>query len=172
MILIISCASKKVTKSEFRQENYRQEIRVDSAQTLHVVKEIKQQAVPADTATTKITISAIEDLPAGAKFTAKSGRAGVELRRTAGDTIVITAICDSLQLLVYYYEKELLIANYTISKYEDELKITQKEKSKKNDHTYLAYFFGLSSGLLIMFVVMNKKSLFEKILNIIKKLFK
>ena len=172
IILIISCASKRTTSSFVSEEKNRQEVTVDSGQTVHVMKEIKREPVKADTATAKIAISSIENLPATAKFTAQSGRASVELHKTDDDSIVITAICDSLQNLVYYYEKEFSNYELRIKNYENELTVTKNEKTKKSYNPYLAYLLGLSSGGLIVLVFVNKKSILDNVLNFIKKLFK
>ncbi|MDR3287088.1 MAG: hypothetical protein LBT27_06570, partial [Prevotellaceae bacterium] len=120
-ILIISCSTSKKTTSSYSQENVRQEKTVDSAVTKRVLKEVTAQAVPTEQAQVSVLIGAVSSLPEGAKFTGKNGRASVELLRT-GDTIIITAICDSLQQQIYNYELE--ITNY-------EKKIEQKNNEIK-----------------------------------------
>jgi hypothetical protein len=120
-----------------------------------------------------VLIAAIENLPAGAKFTEKSGRASVELHRT-GDTIIITAICDSLQRLIYNYE--LSITNYErkIEQKNSEIKSfeTEYKKTKYGFSVIAIFIIGAAVGFIVGGLLSKKKSVIETILNFIKTIFK
>jgi hypothetical protein len=68
---------------------------------------VKAIPVPAQTASLSIPVKSLYELPPGAVFTAKEGRASVSAG-IYGDTIRIYALCDSLQTLVEYYEAEII----------------------------------------------------------------
>jgi PBP1b-binding outer membrane lipoprotein LpoB len=170
-VILVSCASKKVTTTVVSRENSTFEKVADSTSTKQVVKEIKQQPVAADTASASVAISAIENLPEGAKFTEKSGRASVQLIRI-NDTIIITAICDSLQRLIYSYELEIENYKGKIEQKNNEVTAIETKTKKKTYNPFLAYLLGVGTGGLVVLIFANKKSIFDTVLNIIKKLFK
>lgn len=67
------------------------------------------------------------DLPAGASYHARSGRASLDVRKGANPgTIVVHASCDSLQRLAEYYER--LAAGYkaTLERQSEEVKEEKK----------------------------------------------
>jgi hypothetical protein len=171
ILLINGCSSKKITTTAIRNENSAFEKIADSTATSRVVREVKAQPVSADTAQTGVAISDIKNLPEGAKFTEKSGRASVQLVRI-NDTIIITAICDSLQRLIYSYELEIENYNKKIEQKNAEIKTFEKTTKKKTYNPFLAFGLGVVIGALIILIFQNQKSIFDTILNIIKKLFK
>jgi hypothetical protein len=62
----------------------------------------------------------LRKLPQGAAYTQKQGQATVSAA-VQGDSLIITATCDSLQYLVYQYEKE-------ITRLQSALEVIEKEK--------------------------------------------
>ncbi len=54
-----------------------------------------------------IPVSALEQLALGTGYNQKSGQATLEIRRGAGDSIMITATCDSLARQVIKLTEEL-----------------------------------------------------------------
>lgn len=89
------------------------------------------------------------DLPSGASYHAKSGRANLDVSKgTEPGTIVVYASCDSLQRLVDYYER--LSAGYkeTIDRQREEVK---EEKKPPNAWWKIpaALAAGLSAGIVI-----------------------
>jgi hypothetical protein len=169
--LLISCSSKKVTTTVDRRENLTFEKVTDSMTTKHVVKEMKAQLISADTAQASIAISAIGSLPEGVKFVEKLGRASVQLVRI-NDTILITAICDSLQRLIYSYEMKIENYNKKIEQKNSEIKILETKTKEKTYNPFWAFFLGVGTGGLIIVIFTNQKSILDTVLNIIKKLFK
>jgi hypothetical protein len=69
-------------------------------------RQVKALPVAEEKARLAIPAKSLLDLPAGASFTERNGRASLSVSRNAsGDSIRITAACDSLQALVEYYER-------------------------------------------------------------------
>ncbi|MDR1199067.1 MAG: hypothetical protein LBK94_08685 [Prevotellaceae bacterium] len=169
--LLCSCSSKKITTTAVTYENRQVKTAVDSATVRRVAKEVKAQPVTADTAKAGIAVSDIENLPEGAKFTEKSGRASVQLIRI-NDTVIITAICDSLQRLIYSYELEIENYKGKIEQKNSETTVIETKTEKKTYSPFWAYLLGIGTGGLAVLIFANKKSILDTVLNIIKKLFK
>ena len=62
-----------------------------------------REAVAADTAVLAVAADSVRSLPEGAGYTARSGRASVEVRKRAGGVIVVRGTCDSLERAVSYW---------------------------------------------------------------------
>lgn len=98
-----------------------------------------------------LTLSAdsLLDLPTGASYRAKSGRANLDVKKGAAPgTIVVYASCDSLQQLVHYYEQ--LAGEYKASL--DRQTEEVKEEKKPPDMWWkilAASATGLLSGIVI-----------------------
>lgn len=67
--------------------------------TTHVVT---AEGIAAESARLEVLIQSLRDLPDGAGYAAKEGRAGVEIRKN-GDHIEVTGRCDSINRLYQYY---------------------------------------------------------------------
>ena len=62
--------------------------------------------VPESRTTLALTTDDLRKLPPGASYTNKNGQASAKVT-AKGDSIFITASCDSLQTLLYKYEREM-----------------------------------------------------------------
>lgn len=89
------------------------------------------------------------DLPIGASYHAKSGRANVDVRKGAEPgTIVVYASCDSLQRLVEYYERQAAGYKAAIDRQSEEV----KEEKKPPDawrKIGTAFMAGVIAGIVI-----------------------
>lgn len=95
-LCVSSCRTSKESLFQNRADNL-------------LLKEINTTTyVPVPTNRVAIPLSAesLRNLPEGAGYHKKNGRASLDLRKR-GDTIFIEASCDSLQRLVTYYSSEL-----------------------------------------------------------------
>ena len=106
-----------------------------------------------------------------AVFTSKTGRASVSLTRQ-NDTITVTAICDSLQRLIEYYESEIINKNSIIEQKDNEIKTAEFYEKKKTYNPFLAFILGIACGGLAVLIFFKQTSILDTILNFIKKLFK
>lgn len=64
---------------------------------------VVREAVTADTAVLAVAADSVLSLPEGAAFTARSGRASLDVRKGAGGVIVVRGTCDSLERAVSYW---------------------------------------------------------------------
>ena len=80
-------------------------------------------------------------LPPQAKYTAKSGRANVEVSRDK-DVITVYASCDSLQMLVEYYEST---SSMWRERYE-EVAGLYEEEVKQRSNPVRTFFYGFGVG--------------------------
>ena len=90
-----------------------------------------------------IPMGSLHDLSPGAKFVAKEGRATAEVE-IKGDTLIITATCDSLQQLVYRYEKELA--------YKADLVENLQKESKSVGFNFNSFAVGVLVGVVILII--------------------
>lgn len=98
--------------------------------------------IPVEKAPLIIPIANLHNLPTGARFMAKEGRATAEVE-VKGDTLYVTATCDSLQQLVLQYEKEL---TYLRDKTED-----VKEQSK-SAFPFKWFLIGVLTGFILTII--------------------
>lgn len=101
MLLIALCAQSCKTPNTSTQTH-----RLDS---LELRKEFEMSLVPVPMSVSKmaIPVSALEQLALGTGYNQKSGQATLDIRRGAGDSIMITATCDSLARQVIKLTEEL-----------------------------------------------------------------
>ena len=89
--------------------------------------------VPASEVSLTLNTDSLLDLPAGASYHARSGRANVDVSKgKEPGTIVVYASCDSLQRLVCYYER--LAGEYKASLERQ----SEEVKEEKNDKMALS----------------------------------
>ena len=95
---VTSCEStKKMTESARA---------VTDSVLLKEVRQVINIPVPLSTVELKIPAQSLHSLPPGASFSGKKGQAGVKVE-AIGDTVYVSATCDSLQVQCERYEKEL-----------------------------------------------------------------
>ena len=92
-------------------------------------------AIPADS---------ILMLPSEASFTGKSGRANVEVSRK-GNTIVVRASCDSLQVRLEYYERQ----SATYREAYERLQSLFEEERERRSNPVKTFFAGVGIGIAI-----------------------
>lgn len=80
-------------------------LRVESDSLVRRTSEtaLVREAVSSDTALLAVAADSVLSLPEGAAFTARSGRASLDVRRGAGGVIVVRGTCDSLERAVSYW---------------------------------------------------------------------
>lgn len=97
-LFVASCGStKKMTESA--------RATVDSV-LLKEVRQVINIPIPQSKVELKIPTQSLHSLPPGASFSEKKGQAGVKVE-AIGDTVYVSATCDSLQVQCERYEKEL-----------------------------------------------------------------
>lgn len=90
------------------------------------------------------------DLPTGASYHAKSGRANLDVSKgTEPGTIVVYASCDSLQRLVEYYERLSGKYREALVRQSEEVKEEKNPSSSVRRLIFLILTVGLLSGIVI-----------------------
>lgn len=97
-------------------------------------------------------MDSLRRLPGGAVFTEKSGQATATVG-IKGDTIVVTALCDSLQTLVAELREELAGSH----RYSAE-QTTEKHPANRMG----CFMIGLITGLLLVWIIKLARFLYGK----------
>ena len=92
----------------------------------------------------EIPIDSLRKLPEKAEYRAKSGQANAVVKFN-GDTVIVYAICDSLQRQCEYYES--LAANYKEA-YKRAKNILREEKEQRENPVRIA-FISLLAGIVV-----------------------
>lgn len=144
---VTSCGStKKMTESART---------ITDSVLLKEVRQVINIPVPLSKVELKIPTQSLRSLPPGASFSEKKGQAGVKVE-AIGDTVYVSATCDSLQVQCERYEKELTRIRSDTDKQVTEL--------KKN--TFQTAFKWCSTGFiagviltLIVIIIFKRKNL-------------
>ncbi|MGL4331763.1 MAG: hypothetical protein ACRCSR_03020, partial [Bacteroidales bacterium] len=106
-------------------------------------------AIPKSEVRMEIPMENLRNLPYNASYADKNGQAGVNVK-IRGDTLLVTATCDSLQREVERLSKEMIrIRSDTLSFEKDSI----KTRSSTVQTLFNWYLSGLLSGFIILFVM-------------------
>lgn len=99
-----------------------------------------------------LNADSLHDLPVGASYHARSGRANLDVRQgTEPGSIVVHASCDSLQRLVEYYERLACRYKETLERQSEEVK-----EEKKPPGVWWKVLAALTAGFLAGIVITLK----------------
>lgn len=166
-----SCSTSKRVEVSSQHASVEAVVRADSLQSAATARQttlLTYQPVPADSLKMKIPLTSLRDLPAGAGYSQRKGRANLTLR-VQHDTLYVNASCDSLQRLVSLYERRdslyrRLVAQYATAQRTDE----RREKVVKKPPNTLPAFFGLIL-ILGVGIFCYSQPISQLILKLIKK---
>lgn len=144
---VTSCGStKKMTESARA---------VTDSVLLKEVRQVINIPIPLSKVELKIPTQSLHSLPPGASFCEKKGQAGVKVE-AVGDTVYVSATCDSLQVQCERYEKEL-----TRIRNDTDRQVTEIKKN-----TFQTVFkwcsIGFTAGViltLIVIIIFKRKNL-------------
>ena len=105
-------------------------------------------AIPADS---------LLGLPSQAKYTAKNGQANVEVSRDR-DVITVYASCDSLQVLVEYYESTSSMWRERYEEMAGLYKAEVKQRSNPIKTFFGGFGVGILTGILITIFIQKRKN--------------
>ena len=175
MILVLSatsCSTSRRMEASSQHASVEAVVRADSLQSAAIARQttlLTYQPVPADSLKMKIPLMSLRNLPAGAGYSQRKGRANLTLR-VQHDTLYVNASCDSLQRLVSLYERRDSLYRRLVAQYAATAQRTdeRREKMVKKPPNYLPAFFGL---LLILGVGIfcYSQPITQLILKLIKK---
>ncbi|MDO4755402.1 MAG: hypothetical protein Q4A54_03590 [Parabacteroides sp.] len=127
---LLSCSLRKTTsKADWHVDS----MCVNKRLSVHTV------AVPASQATLQIPLPALQALPKEAFYRTENKQAAASVQ-VLHDTLFVTALCDSLQQLVYTYQSER--SNYRQSE------TIQESRKEWFSHKWLYGFMGFLLGIL------------------------
>ena len=116
---------------------------------------MRTETVPKSEVRLAIPADSLLRLPPLAQYSGKSGQASVSVSRDR-DVITVYASCDSLQLLVEYYERTSSVWQ---ERYE-EMAGLYEEEIKQRSNPVKTFFTGLVAGIAItilgMIIIKNK----------------
>lgn len=96
-----------------------------------------------------MSVDSLLDLPVGASYHAKSGQANLDVKKVSEPgTIVVYASCDSLQQLVYYYERLAGRYKESLDRQAEEVK-----EAKTPPNVWRKILTALTAGLLAGIVI-------------------
>lgn len=175
MILVLSatsCSTSRRMEASSQHASVEAVVRADSLQTAATARQttlLTYQPVPADSLKMKIPLMSLRDLPAGAGYSQRKGRANLTLR-VQHDTLYVNASCDSLQRLVTLYERRDSLYRRLVSQYAAAAQRTEelREKMVKKPPNYLPAFFGLIL-ILGVGIFCYSQPITQLILKLIKK---
>ena len=102
-----------------------------------------------------ISVDSLLRLPAGASYYKRSGQAGAEVS-LKGDTILVTATCDSLQREVEYYEEQYYATLEALDKLKDNVKTEREHRSNPIKIALAALMTGLIVGVISAIIILTK----------------
>lgn len=191
--LLAGCGTSKESRNLQRQGTVRAERMTDSTAVsgdvavtaAHGMQELltdrrssilTQEAVPAQSATLTIPFRNLLDLPDGADYRHRDGRASVDVRRQ-GDSLAVTGHCDSLMRRCLFYEEEVFRRQVredslmqTVEFYKQELvrirseteqRMTEAETEFKRRFNpvqiaLVAFIAGVASGIVLTVLIKRR----------------
>ena len=140
-----SCRTQKETSVEKRTESLQDSL-------LSEIRVVKPVTVPPSEVGLEIPVENLLKLPPSASYTKRSGQASVSVSRQ-GDTVYIDAGCDSLRMLVEYYEREL-------TRIHSQTGIREQENESRSVGFRTAFkyvFSGFLAGIIITVIIYKRR---------------
>lgn len=110
--------------------------------------------VPSSSVTLTIATDSLKQLPTGASYGGRSGQASVSVSRQAAEAgkpeqIVVTATCDSLELLCEAYERRVAMLEQTLAESSESTETSEERSEPYTSGRASAACAGLLVGLII-----------------------
>lgn len=118
-------------------------------------KQIQWEAIPPSKVVVAFPAGDLPALPAGAGYHAKEGRASVDIRRN-GDTIEVTASCDSLARQVEYWQDMYYQARNTIDRQSEEMETLKQPRASPVKTALKWLFIGILTGAILTIIIIKK----------------
>jgi hypothetical protein len=144
----VSCASLKPVQTNTAKESQ------DSV----VIKEMvtsQTVSVPSSEVTAKIAVASLGQLPEGASYVGRQGRASFKLTRVQ-DTVLVTSTCDSLAIQCDNYQKEITRLRTTNEKSTTQVQVRTFWPSVKKYAIGIVIGFVLAVVLRIVLIILKK----------------
>ena len=153
-LCLTGCASTRKAKETTQAETVM--MTADSLKS--EVRLVRMEAVPKSEVRLAIPADSLMKLPPLATYSGKSGQANVSVSRDK-DVITVYASCDSLQVLVEYYERT---SSLWQERYEEMAGLYEAEV-KQRSNPVRTFFYGFGAGILlsvltIIIIILKRKS--------------
>ena len=149
-LFFTSCGAQKTSSI--------QEVRINQHardSLLREVRSVEVVTIPRSEVTLNLPIDTIRKLPERSMYYSRSGQASVEVQ-FVNDTITITAVCDSLQGRLEYYEIKLAEYEASNEMYKDYTEELKKTRPKILQSILLAFFSGILIGIILTIKIKQK----------------
>lgn len=157
-LLVASCSTtKQMAQSQSRE--------VKDSLVIRETREAIPVIVPESKAQLMIPMENLRKLPSGAAYSEKSGQATVEAKYVPNNPvtgepeyIIVTSTCDSLQLLCWKQEKELIRIRNDTEK--EKIEIKEDAAKQKNRCLFIGFVCGICVTVVIRFLINKVKRFF------------
>lgn len=147
-LCFMACAS---SRDQAREATVEQETAEGESATTITRKQVTLSPVPAAVASLRLAAASLPDLPPGLPITSRNGRAEVKAQRS-GDSIIITATCDSLARQIEIVEEQLWQMTRQAETYKSQLEQTVKRRSNAVLTALKWLFAGLAAGVILTII--------------------
>lgn len=114
---------------------------------------ILKESVPASKTVIAVSLDSLVKLPSGSKYSSRSNQATAEVSMN-GDTVYITATCDSLERWVEYYEN---LYSSTLEMHNEYIQQAEKEQKKITGGSAVMVIILTLFYLMIVILTINSK---------------
>lgn len=118
-------------------------------------KQTQWEAIPPSKVVVSFPATDLPSLPPGAGYHAKEGRAAVDIRRN-GDTIEVTASCDSLQRQVEYWQDMYYQTKSTVDRQGEEIETLKQPRASPVKTALKWLFTGILTGAISTIIIIKK----------------
>ena len=147
-LFLAGCGSSRKASERIQEVTIRE--RIDSLWRMQ--RRIWIDTVPMEEARIEIPVAELKDLPKGAEYHAKSGRAGARVR-TKGDTIVVWATCDSVWRLCEYYEREIGAYKRALEEDRRDEETVKERRLMPFKQIIIAFMAGAATGIVSTIII-------------------
>lgn len=138
------CAGCATTRRTTQEAARTETVRMTADSLNSEVRLVRTQTVPKSEVRLEIPADSLLKLPPLAQYSGRSGQANVSVSRDK-DVITVYASCDSLQVLVEYYERT---SSLWRERYE-EMAGLYEEEIKQRSNPVKTFFYGFGAGILL-----------------------
>ena len=151
-VLLFQCCS--TLKRSESLKTFQQATVTEKADSMRLAtRVILKESVPASKTVIAVSLDSLVKLPSGSKYSSRSNQATAEVSMN-GDTVYITATCDSLERWVEYYEN---LYSSTLEMHNEYIQQAEKEQKKITGGSAVMVIILTLFYLMIVILTINSK---------------
>lgn len=151
MLTALCCMGCTSSRSQSREMAAGQGSTEQEASTTITRKQVRLTPIPAAVASLRLAAVSLPDLPDGLPLSMHNGRATVTVERD-GDSLIVTATCDSLERQIEIVEEELWRTKQQAEAYRSQLEESAKQRSNGVWPTLKWLFAGIAAGVVLTII--------------------